>query len=177
MKNKYLSLGFLAFWVFFAQSSIAQTDAEKQKIIQSYDQGKLSAIEVSFQNKAQTEKEEAYRIAIQQGWEVKIQTPDGRFLELQKVVDGQPIYYTTFNVDAARSTRTNHLNSGGSLGLNLMGQNMTAHIWDGGVARASHQEYDGPGGNNRFSTGDSGSLNFHNEIQPDRYCWHEYHQL
>ena len=161
MKNKYLSLGFLAFWVFFAQSSIAQTDAEKQKIIQSYDQGKLSAIEVSFQNKAQTEKEEAYRIAIQQGWEVKIQTPDGRFLELQKVVDGQPIYYTTFNVDAARSTRTNHLNSGGSLGLNLMGQNMTAHIWDGGVARASHQEYDGPGGNNRFSTGDSGSLNFH----------------
>ena len=96
MKNKYLSLGFLAFWVFFAQSSIAQTDAEKQKIIQSYDQGKLSAIEVSFQNKAQTEKEEAYRIAIQQGWEVKIQTPDGRFLELQKVVDGQPIYYTTF---------------------------------------------------------------------------------
>ena len=38
---------------------------------------------------------------------------------------------------------------------------MTVYVWDGGVARASHQEYDGAGGNNRFSTGDSGSLNYH----------------
>jgi hypothetical protein len=38
---------------------------------------------------------------------------------------------------------------------------MTAHVWDGGIARASHQEYDGAGGNNRFSAGDSGSLNYH----------------
>eukprot|EP00218_Dolichomastix_sp_CCMP3274_P013293 CAMPEP_0170150948 /NCGR_PEP_ID=MMETSP0033_2-20121228/48101_1 /TAXON_ID=195969 /ORGANISM="Dolichomastix tenuilepis, Strain CCMP3274" /LENGTH=62 /DNA_ID=CAMNT_0010388017 /DNA_START=443 /DNA_END=628 /DNA_ORIENTATION=- len=38
---------------------------------------------------------------------------------------------------------------------------MTAHVWDGGVARSTHQEYDGAGGNNRFSTGDSGALNYH----------------
>lgn len=39
---------------------------------------------------------------------------------------------------------------------------MTAHVWDGGVARASHQEYDGDGGTNRFSVGDgSSTLNFH----------------
>ena len=38
---------------------------------------------------------------------------------------------------------------------------MTVYVWDGGVARASHQEYDGAGGNNRFSKGDSGSLNYH----------------
>ena len=87
---------------------------------------------------------------------------DGKYAEIQKVVDGKPIYYTTYNVDAAISTRTNHLNSGGSLGLNLNGQNMTAYVWDGGIARASHQEYDGAGGSNRFSVGDgSSSLNFH----------------
>lgn len=39
---------------------------------------------------------------------------------------------------------------------------MTAHVWDGGLARASHQEYDGAGGSNRFSVGDgSSTLNFH----------------
>lgn len=47
------------------------------------------------------------------------------------------------NKDASHSTRTDHLNSGGSLGLNLMGQNMTAYVWDGGIARATHQEYSG----------------------------------
>ncbi|MEM6684265.1 MAG: S8 family serine peptidase [Bacteroidota bacterium] len=161
MKNNYLSLGVLALGMFFAQSTFAQTNAEKQRIIQTYDQGKLKALEVSIENRVKAEKEEAYQIAAQRGWDVKIETQDGRLLELQKVVDGKPIYYTTFNVDAARSTRTNHLNAGGSLGLNLMGQNMTAFVWDGGIARASHQEYDGAGGTNRFSAADSGSLNFH----------------
>jgi hypothetical protein len=161
MKNNYLSLGMLAFAVFFAQFSFAQTDEQKLQLTQSYDKAKLSAIEVSFGDKAQAEKEEAVRMAAQQGWALQIQTQDGRFQELQKVVNGKPIYYTTFNVDAARSTRTNHLNSGGSLGLSLMGQNMTAHVWDGGIARASHQEYDGAGGSNRFTAMDSGSLNFH----------------
>ncbi|WP_298517190.1 S8 family serine peptidase [uncultured Kordia sp.] len=159
MKNKYLSLGLLAFGMFFAQSSFAQTNAERQKLTQSYDKQKLTSIETSLQNKAQAEKEEAYRIAAQQGWDVKIQTPNGKFLELQKVVDGRPIYYTTFNVDAARSTRTDHLNSGGSLGLNLMGQNMTANVWDGGGTRITHQEFDGAGGNNRVSIIDGSTLN------------------
>ena len=83
-------------------------------------------------------------------------------MELERVVDGQPIYYTTFNVAAAESTRADHLHTGGSLGLNVDGQNMIAHVWDGGLARSSHQEYDGAGGTNRFTVGDnSGTLNFH----------------
>ncbi len=159
MKNKYFSMGLLALGMFFAQTSFAQTDAEKQKLTQAYDQQKLTSIETSLQSKAQAEKEEAYRIAAQQGWDVKIQMPNGRFLELQKVVDGKPIYYTTFNVDAAKSTRTDHLNSGGSLGLNLMGQNMTANVWDGGGTRTTHQEFDGAGGNNRVTIIDGSTLN------------------
>ena len=43
---------------------------------------------------------------------------------------------------------------------------MTAHVWDGGHARVTHQEYDGPGGSNRVSIQDAASeggtqLNFH----------------
>ena len=92
---------------------------------------------------------------------------DGGFAELQRIdSDGSLIYYRTFNVAAARSTRTNHLNIGGSLGLSLDGQNMIAYVWDGGHARVTHQEYDGPGGNDRVTVEDAASeggtqLNFH----------------
>ena len=83
-------------------------------------------------------------------------------MELQKVENNEPIYFTTFNTDAAESTRTNHLHSGGSLNLNLMGKDMTAHVWDAGIARITHQEYDGSGGSNRYSVGDgTTSLHFH----------------
>ena len=156
--NKLLFLGVLLFSFGFN----AQTKEELKKIKGKYDQQKLSTLKKNFKEKSVLQKKQALQIAAQRGWKTKFKTQDGRFVELQKVVNGKPIYYTTFNVDAARSTRTNHLNSGGSLGLNLMGQNMTAYVWDGGIARASHQEYDGAGGSNRFSVFDgSSSLNFH----------------
>lgn len=163
MKNKYLSMGLLAFGMFFAQTSFGQTAAEKQKIVSQYDLQALGTLQNKFTASQALEKQKAILLAQQNGWDIRKTLPDGTLIELQKVTsDGTPIYYTTFNVAASRSTRTNHLNSGGSLGLNLMGQNMTAHVWDGGLARASHQEYDGAGGTNRFSKGDtSTALNYH----------------
>ena len=160
MKKKYLSLGLLAFGMFFAQTSFGQTDAEKQKIVSQYDVQTLEALQSKFTEAKAQEKQNAIRLAQKNGWDIRKTLADGTLIEIQKVTpDGTPIYYTTFNVDAARSTRTNFLNSGGGLGLNLMGQNMTAHVWDGGVARSTHQEYDGAGGNKRFSAGHSGALN------------------
>ncbi|MCH2223134.1 MAG: S8 family serine peptidase [Crocinitomicaceae bacterium] len=140
-----------------------QTAQEKQVIIKDYDQQKLLEMEQDFRKKEEESKKEAIRIAGIKGWPLVTTTPSGGYAELQAVdADGNPIYYTTSNVDAAKSTRANHLNSGGSLGFDLNGNNMTAYVWDGGLARASHQEYDGAGGSNRFSAGDgSTSLNYH----------------
>ncbi len=62
-------------------------------------------------------------------------TPDGRIFELQEIYKGFPRYYTTFNVDAARTTRTDsvqYLIGGGS--------GITIGIWDGGSVRTTHQE-------------------------------------
>ncbi|MFA7448702.1 MAG: S8 family serine peptidase [Weeksellaceae bacterium] len=119
-------------------------------------------MENEFLQKATSEKERIKELAEKLNIPLIIEE-NGTYQELQKILpDGSLIYYTTFNVDAARSTRTNHLNVGGSLGLNLMGQNMTAHIWDGGLARTTHQEYDGAGGPNRFSIGDgTTALHYH----------------
>lgn len=108
----------------------------------------------------------AKQFATQKGIPTLVTLENGGIAELQRILpDGTPIYYSTFNVDAAVSTRTTHINAGGSLGLNLMGQNMTAYVWDGGHARASHQEYDGAGGTNRYTVQDQASegiqLNFH----------------
>ncbi|WP_331363322.1 S8 family serine peptidase [Polaribacter sp.] len=140
----------------------AQKQEELKKIKGKYNQEKLTTLKNSFKQKAVVEKKQAIKIAKQKGWKVKYTTSDGRMLELQRVVNGKPIYYTTFNVDAAKSTRTDYLNSGGSLGLNLMGQNMTAYVWDAGLARASHQEYDGAGGTNRYSANDgTTALHYH----------------
>jgi hypothetical protein len=66
----------------------------------------------------------------------------------------KPLYYSIDNVDAAESTRTDHLHTGGSLGLNLNGDDLTAHVWDGGPVRPTHQEFDGAGGANRLTIND-----------------------
>ncbi|MUU79002.1 immunoglobulin-like domain-containing protein [Winogradskyella endarachnes] len=140
----------------------SQTDIQKEQIISRYDLEVIQDLSHKFNEQAKAEKAEATQMALLNGWPLIIRN-ENSYLELQKISsEGKPIYYTTFNVDAAESTRTNHLNSGGSLGLNLDGQNMIAHVWDGGLARASHQEYDGAGGNNRFSIGDgTTTLNYH----------------
>ncbi|PKH49873.1 peptidase S8 [Tenacibaculum sp. Bg11-29] len=155
MKYKYLKSLVLASVIWGSNfQTQAQDKREVAQIRSNYNLTKLQQIKGNFERVTKTEKEQAVKIAKKKGWKTKFTTKEGSLVELQRVVNGKPIYYTTFNVAAAKSTRTNHLNLGGSLGLNLMGQGMTAHVWDGGLARTTHQEYDGTGGNNRFSIGD-----------------------
>ncbi len=161
MKKNYLKSLFLMVSFLVVLPAMAQTQLQKEQITSRYDKQKFQQLKSEFLQKTNVEKQRALQMAKTNNWPTIVEK-DGKYAEIQKVVDGKPIYYTTYNVDAARSTRTDHLNSGGSLGLNLNGQNMTAYVWDGGIARASHQEYDGAGGTNRFSVGDgSSSLNFH----------------
>ncbi|MCB4798389.1 S8 family serine peptidase [Neotamlana laminarinivorans] len=160
--KKTITLTMLCF--FYTGIFFAQTKLQVNKIKEKYDINKLNQLKENFKEKAITDKTNAVEFARRNNLQIKTTTKDGRLLELQRIVDGKPIYYSTFNVTAAVSTRTNHLQTGGSLGLNLMGQNMIAYVWDGGVANIAHQEYDGSGGNNRFSIGDgTSSLNFHAE--------------
>ncbi|SEC39811.1 Por secretion system C-terminal sorting domain-containing protein [Tenacibaculum sp. MAR_2009_124] len=129
----------------------AQNKQETQKIRSSYNLTKLEILRKKLRTEQTKQKQEALRLAKQKGWQTEIFKKDGGFMEIQRVENGVPIYYTTHNVDAAKSTRTDHLHTGGSLGLNLLGQGMTINVWDGGAVQLTHEDYDGPGGNNRAS--------------------------
>lgn len=161
MKIHHLFNTLLVIFFLFSNTLIAQTKDERNKITSSYNKQKINNLAKKLTKKHLKNRRIAIKYAKENNLPITVKK-DGKFLEIQKIENGKPIYYTTFNVDAAKSTRTDHLHSGGSLGLNLEGQNMTAHVWDGGLARSTHQEYDGVGGNNRFSIGDnSTTLNFH----------------
>lgn len=169
MKNNYSLFSLIASGLLLVSSGAlsAQTTAERQNIQNKSNLSQLTILEADFNKQYDSQKQNAIQLAQSQNIPVKLTLEDGGFAELQRFAeDGSPIYYRTFNVAAARSTRANHLNIGGSLGLNLDGQNMTAYVWDGGHARASHQEYDGAGGTNRVTIQDAASeggtqLNFH----------------
>ncbi|MES2747696.1 MAG: S8 family serine peptidase [Bacteroidota bacterium] len=141
MKNLYLlSLVF----TIFSSSIFAQSPSDVKKIIANYDVNKLKEREIFYRKKTQAEKQKAIAVAKINNWPIVIENENGSFSELMKLTaDGYPIYYTTDNANAARSTRTNFLHTGGALGLNLDGQGMTVRVWDGGAVRASHTAFGG----------------------------------
>ncbi len=76
------------------------------------------------------------------GLPLRVERPDGT---VQEVVglddDGHPLYFTTHNVNAAISTGANVLNAAP---YDLRGTSaLFLGVWDGGSARATHQEFGG----------------------------------
>ncbi|MDA3867064.1 MAG: S8 family serine peptidase, partial [Salinivirgaceae bacterium] len=145
-----------------AQSKKETDQLIREKVLTKTNVKQLRILEQQLYQQFAEEKSKALELAEEKGWPTQMEK-DGRFIELMKVdKDGNPIYYTTYNANAAISTRATTLHNGGLLGLNLEGQGMTAHVWDGGLARSTHQEYDGIGGTDRFSIGDNSTvLNYH----------------
>lgn len=148
------------FYTILISSSLigfSQTEEEKKQITAQYNTEKAKALEAELLLRNQIQKQKIAIGIAKNGWRKQIIKADGSFDELVGVLpNGTPLYYTMDNnSDAARSTRTNHLNTGGSLGLNLNGQNMTGGVWDGGPTRLTHQEFGG-----RMTSGDNNtSLN------------------
>ena len=145
----------LIFSLFLMSSLIfSQTKDQIKEIKKANNTQQLKNIEESSKLRQTEAKEKALAMAQIKGWPITF-TENGSFHELMKVSeDNQPIYYKTLNQNAAISTRVNHLNTGGSLGLDLEGQGMTAYVWDGGWVYTEHQEFDGPGGDDRVTIGD-----------------------
>jgi len=156
---KYFTILFLLISV----SMLAQNKQDKEQIIKNNNLKELNILKEKYSEAYSKQKNKALLLASKEGWKTSYTDDNGSSFELMRVSEeGKPLYYRTFNVAAAKSTRANFLHNNGGLGLNVEGQGMTAYIWDEGIARATHQEYDGDGGEDRYSVGDGTSLlSFH----------------
>ena len=91
--------------------SISQTQEQILEIKKANNTQELKNIEESSRLIQVEAKEKALAMASVKGWEITY-TKDGSLYELMKVSeDNRPIYYKTFNQNAAISTRVNHLNT------------------------------------------------------------------
>ncbi|MCC9071116.1 S8 family serine peptidase [Flavobacterium sp. F-65] len=140
MKNLYKIILFCVCGITYSQT---QNDIEK--IRSNSNVSELEFLSQKFKSEAEQKKQRALNVAKTNGWSTSFTNKDGTTSELMAInADGKsPIYYTPDNVNAAKSTRANFLNTGGGLGLNLNGQTMTAYVWDGGATLPTHNEFGG----------------------------------
>lgn len=131
MKN--VPIYIILFVYLFAQVSIAQKQTN---------QNVLNDISAKKASEYQKKKTEALQFARDNDIPVTFEA-DGRFYELQYILDGIPQYYVTNNSNAATSISTNDVHPGGIAGLNLTGAGMTPRQWDGDAALLTHQEFGG----------------------------------
>ena len=152
---KFLSF-FLLSW-FFVFSVFAQTQTNTERLKQ------LSEL---FHQRYVVEKAKAIEIANQNGWPIKKIGENGTIMEIQYINhNGIPIYYSTDNLNAAKTVSTNQVWTGGRAGLNLTGIGVPIGEWDGGAIRGSHQELtgrihqiDSPSSNSDHSTHVAGTM-------------------
>ncbi|MEA5460834.1 S8 family serine peptidase [Arcicella sp. LKC2W] len=146
MHTKYLLLIVLNLLI-FSISSKAQTAEDRAKIVEEY----------KAQNKQSKNARQSAETALKQeatATNLKVQAylqkhptfkrtfvKNGSFYFLKDIdADGNPVYINTkSNVESGTLIKANQLYSGGTLGVNITGQNMVVGIWDGGQVRATHE--------------------------------------
>lgn len=144
MKNKIFTLAALFAVSFYSTS---QTVNQRNTIKQSYDISSLNELQNQFRLENIAKKNLVEKYAKLNNWPITIKKDNGRihYQAIDVTENGQPIYRTLFNRDAANSTRTNYLHTGGGLNLDLNGDDMLIGVWDGEIARTTHNEFtDGP---------------------------------
>ena len=127
--------------IFLFMGSLASLHA--QKILSSQERVRLEATaqEIRTEEKAEATEVEAY--LKRTGAPRYVENEDGTLFALRRIVNGLPQYDMTYNRQAAISTSTHHVQSGGRSGFNLTGTDMVIGEWDGGGALTSHVEFEG----------------------------------
>lgn len=139
MEKKYIILSLaLVLSTFF----YAQTKKERKKISASYNIEEIETLKQFLyeKNLAKEQRISAYLNA-NSGTKRKI-VIDNKSYVIYDIRDGEPVYRTSNNIDSAKGTRTDKLHNGGSLGLNLEGQNMSIGVWDEESALGTHEEFE-----------------------------------
>jgi hypothetical protein len=125
------------------------TATAQKPLVTAEKKAQLDIMGVQLKSTYTANLKKAMLLATQFNWVTRKKTKDGRVISLQGVSPlGFPVYYQTLNnTTAAATTRTNTVQPGGALGLNLSGSaaalNGKLAIWDGGSVLSTHQEFTG----------------------------------
>lgn len=141
---RILSLFLLLFILVVSLNLQAQNSRDIEKIQGSTNVEALKAMGIRLSQQAAASKALALKTAKEKGWLIRKDFEDGRIIELKGLDrSGKPVYYSTANLNAAKTVSANKVWPGGSLGLNLSGNGVILREWDTGEVRPAHQEFNG----------------------------------
>ena len=125
----FVALGLLFFTIHLSgQPTFTQQKQDQLK-------AKIKSLTVS------AAKLKAVNFARQRNLPVRKKFSNGRIIEIAAITEqGFPIYYTTCNLNAARTVSTSNLWPANGFGFSLEGENMRVGIWDGGSVLLDHTE-------------------------------------
>ena len=127
----------------FSSIVFAQNKRAREVIINKTNVKRLHELSRKWTHFNAKAKQEAEQKAREMGWPIK-GSRNGQAFELIRLTpEGQPVYYQTDNFYAAQTINTDKLYNGGSLGLNIQGQNMIVGVWDGDAVRSTHNYLNG----------------------------------
>ena len=141
-QHKYITAVFLP--LLFAVTAMAQ-----KPLVTSAKKAELDQLSLSLENTYNANLKKALALAPQNNWIIRKKYKNGTVIALQRISSlGYPLYYRSYNnTTAAATTRTNTVQPGGALGLNLSGASTNLDgklaIWDGGSVLTNHQEFIG----------------------------------
>ncbi|GAB3520879.1 hypothetical protein GCM10027442_44440 [Emticicia fontis] len=122
----------------------AQTEEERQKIVQSYTNGNarvsIAALVQQSQRKFEQEEKKVEAFLVKNPLQSRSFVKNNSLYYLKYIdTKGNPVYINTKNRASGELIKANQLYSGGAVGVNITGTNMVAGIWDGGQVRATHE--------------------------------------
>ncbi|MBO9613070.1 MAG: S8 family peptidase [Dyadobacter sp.] len=128
--------------LFSSLATFAQTEEEIREIQKSTNIDTLRKMGEEFKAKYEVERKRLLELAQINGWAVSIDLPNGGKKELIGVTaDMKPIYQETFNAGSSKMMGADKLYTGGSLGLNVNGESMTAVVFEQNI-RATHEAFE-----------------------------------
>jgi hypothetical protein len=139
-KNNMKKIHFIC--LLFGMSMIVNAQKMSKSHFNSLDKNNKSLYEkLIVQDSLRTLRIDTYINSNPSISKIKYDRSTNKTYVLKDVIEGKPVYVTTHNEDAAKATGTNHLQVGGSLGLDLDGTNFTVGVWDGGALQTNHTEF------------------------------------
>lgn len=103
----------------------------------------MNSLTAELKNDFNLKRQQILQLAKANNWKVSETLANGKTIELHDVgSDGSPMYYTTHNDAVSNASRANTLYSNGVLDLGIAGEGMQVGLWDEGIARNTHTEFD-----------------------------------